>query len=110
MKHLSEDLVKGILRDFPETRDSDKKLYIRVFEHEGLYLTPEQQEIFSRLPSLETFRRTRQKLQEQGYYKPSQRVKDMRMHKEVEMRQGFMTKDDDWDWSGPYPVLKGKLV
>jgi hypothetical protein len=23
MKHLSEDLVKGILRDFPETRDSD---------------------------------------------------------------------------------------
>ena len=110
MKHLKEAQIKEILKEYPETRDSDKLLILKVWESEGLFLSDDQRETFLKLTSSETIRRTRQRLQEQGYYKSTQRVKDIRMAKEVEMRQDFMTKDSDYDWSGPYPVLKTNLV
>src|ERR1035437_9898163 len=109
MKHLAEYKVKEILKEYPETRDSDKLLILKVWESEGLFLSDDQRETFLKLTSSETIRRTRQKLQEQGYYKSTQRVKDIRMKKEIEMRQDFMTKDSDWDFTGPYPVLKTKI-
>src|ERR1035437_7854235 len=107
MKHLKEDQIKEILKDYPETRDSDKLLILKVWESEGLFLSDDRRDTFLKLTASETIRRSRQRLQEQGYYKSTQRVKDIRMKKEVEMRKDFMTKDSDYDWSGPYPVLKG---
>lgn len=62
------DVVIGILRAMPETRDSDKKLYVEVVRkikpsalYEPFYIAF----MDDKLPSTETVRRTRQKAQEQ---------------------------------------------
>lgn len=65
--------VERILREYPQTRSDDRKLMLKVWESYGLYLSESQQQKFMghNIPSTETIRRTRQRLQEQGLYTPS---------------------------------------
>jgi len=60
------DLVKNLLTDNPDLRDSDKKLIWRVWYEMGLvdnyrFITKDN---FMKAPSTETIRRCRQKIQE----------------------------------------------
>lgn len=79
--------VEQILRDYPQTRSSDKELMIYFFHFSGLVLTPEQREKFRNLPSTESVRRVRQKIQEGGKYPATEKVKEERAFKSLQMQQ-----------------------
>ena len=66
-------IVEKLLRDTPATRNDDILLILKVWELEGLNLTPEQKIKFKQVSKPETIRRTRQKIQEERY-KPVEAV------------------------------------
>lgn len=90
-------VIERVLRDHPETRSSDKELYIRMFEYYGLFLNDRQKAKFRELPFvLESIRRTRQKFQEAGKYEATEKVKDFRKYKSMEVQQRIpITKPSD---------------
>lgn len=81
--------VEYILSMNRDARNSDKALYIEFMQKRGMDLSPEQIARFMRIPSLESVRRTRQKIQEQGKYPADQRVKAERNWKSMRMQQNM---------------------
>lgn len=78
-------LVKRILEDHEETRNSDKELQWRIWEREGAvkngYLS--KQDYIFHAKHFETIRRTRQKIQEKyPHLRASTEVQEMRTNKE----------------------------
>lgn len=86
MKNLDQE-VKRVLRDYPETRDSDTELIFQVWEVYGLELTPEQKSIAKAIPKTESITRCRRKLQEQGLYKAKRQVERVRKQKASMIRE-----------------------
>ena len=86
-KALRENVkYKGI-----SVRDSDKALILWVWWQLGFQLTHEQMDKFMNLPSTETIRRLRQKLQEKGKYGGSKAVLDERRWKSLVASQNMPT-------------------
>jgi len=83
-----KQVVENALRDFPETRNSDKKLFLKVFERFGLYLTDDQKKRFLEMPAcFESIRRMRQKIQnEEKKYLPDKQVIQFRKQEEESIR------------------------
>lgn len=77
------DNIEKVLRDLPESRDDDKVLIPYILNSYGLGLTPKQIAKFRDMPSTESIRRTRQKLQEQGKYPATDKSKNVRYNKSV---------------------------
>jgi len=89
-------VVEMCLRDYPETRDSDRKLLVKVWEHCGLYLSEAQRHKFFGIASPESIRRTRQKIQESGKYPASDRVKHVReLKSQIVQQNAPITKEID---------------
>lgn len=86
MKNLDQE-VKQVLRDYPETRDSDTELVARVWEMYGLEFTPEQRRLITVIPKTESITRCRRKLQEQGLYKAKRQVERIRKQKASMIRE-----------------------
>ena len=83
-------VVEYVLLNYRSARDSDIDLIIRVWQQEGLKLTYQQTELLKdKCSKPETIRRLRQKLQEQGEYKASEKVDEARFTKSVETRQSI---------------------
>lgn len=82
-----KEKVERILTQSRQARNSDRHLLIAYMQAEGMELTPEQVEIFTHMASLETVRRIRQKLQEDGKYLADQSVKQERDFKSHQMEQ-----------------------
>ena len=80
-------LVEHILSQSREARNSDKVLIIKVMAFYGIYLDEAQQARFKKMPSTETFRRIRQKIQESGKYPADQEVGKERRYKGYRMQQ-----------------------
>jgi hypothetical protein len=74
----AERLVNSVLRDYPDTRRNDKELMIKIWEVQGLKLTDEQKFLFGKCLPAETIRRSRQKIQEMGAYRPEKPVYEQR--------------------------------
>lgn len=81
------DIVEQILRVSREARNSDKVLFLKFMEHFGIYLSPGQKNSFMNMPHLETVRRIRQRLQEQGKYLADQTIGDRRRFMGLSMQQ-----------------------
>ena len=64
-----KELVRKVLKDNPETRNSDHKLLLKVWETQGLKLTDEQKYFFTKCATPESITRARREIQEAGYYK-----------------------------------------
>lgn len=79
--------VENILSVSRQARNSDKELQIIYMQKSGMQLTPQQIEIFRVMPSLETVRRIRQKLQEGGTYPADQKIKQARDWKAMRVQQ-----------------------
>lgn len=73
--------VKNILKAVPATRSSDKELLIVYMQKAGMDLTPSQIALFKDLPSMETIRRVRQKIQENGELLANPEVEKARFEK-----------------------------
>ncbi len=54
----AEPLIRKILSEFPETRNDDRELILKVWEAQGLKLSSYQAKLFKRVFSPETIRRT----------------------------------------------------
>lgn len=80
-------IVKRVLRDSPEARNSDKELIIQVWGQLGFYLSESQLAKFRDMPSTETIRRIRQKLQQGGEFKATSPVAQVRRFKSYEVQQ-----------------------
>lgn len=74
--NYTNQTVARILATDYASRNDDKRLILKVWQELGLVLTLEQHELFmsKRIPSPETIRRTRQKLQEEGKFKATETV------------------------------------
>lgn len=79
-------MVRSILSENKLARDSDSELEIQVLIRMGFNPTPRQIDIF-KSTSLESIRRTRQKLQERGEFLPSPEVAKQRKLKSMIMQQ-----------------------
>lgn len=100
--------VENILRVSQKARDSDKELLIIYMQKSGMELTKKQEEIFKKMPSVETVRRIRQKLQEEGKYPASDKVDAERFKKFQAMRSEMGRPDaspEDYLERNNYKVL-----
>ena len=94
-----ENKITYFFSMFPETKNNDRLLMLKVWESEGLHLIEPQQKLFLHsVSSPELIRRLRQRIQqtarEQGNtaYLPSEAVAQEREKKEAWMRGLFATK------------------
>ena len=90
-----KEQVESILKYDPASRNSDKRLLVVYMQKAGMNLTPEQIEKFKDLPSTETIRRIRQKLQEQGKYPAKEEINEARYEKFKEYRSGYVEDYED---------------
>lgn len=94
----TKETVENVLQKQPETRDNDRLLIMKVWEEQGLVLTPEQKHIFKNIASPETIRRTRQLLQESGEYEASEKVSSARQGLEAETRSNIKSNPSAIGW------------
>lgn len=81
-------VIEWVLSNFPETRDSDKELMIRILDYKDAKLSDRQREIIRGL-NFESIRRTRQKIQEAGRFLPSKRISRGRKLKGMIVQQNI---------------------
>jgi hypothetical protein len=79
--------VESILEHVPYTRNSDKELLLVYLQKSGMDLDERQIDIFRTMPSMETIRRVRQRIQEEGRYKASPNVAKARRLKSYVIQQ-----------------------
>jgi len=65
-----DDLVLYCLKEFPETRGSDKELIRRVWEIQGFRIPHKLIPFFLKVAHPETITRSRRKVQSEGRYLP----------------------------------------
>lgn len=87
--------VENILKVSQKARNSDLELWLIYAKKSGLSLSKEQEEVLREMPSFETIRRTRQKLQEQGLYPADEEVNEARYKKFKEVRQNIRDVEPD---------------
>ena len=88
--------LEKVLASDEQSRSAHKRLIVKVQEAYGLYLTPEQQEIFFKMPSPETITRTCRKFQEQGKYLGNKKITEYRKFKSLQVQQVVkQTKPED---------------
>ncbi len=94
----SKKIVEETLRDYPETRSSDKKLFLKVLERFGLTLTDEQKRKFLQIPiSYESVRRNRQRIQnEEGKYLPDEKTLKARRWERDAMKHAVLSEEEKW--------------
>jgi len=81
------ETVKAILKVFPETRNSDRKLIVRIYDQMGINTDRPFKEIVENTdaPSFETIRRTRQKIQaEDETLQATGKIRDARCEREMD--------------------------
>jgi hypothetical protein len=81
--------VKNLLAYSKDARNSDKELYILYLQRAGMEMTKEQIQLIREMPSFETIRRVRQKVQEAGEYLADEPVRKARDNKSMEMQQNM---------------------
>lgn len=81
------DRVHNILKVSRDARNSDKELCVIYMQKSGMNLSEEQIRVFKSMPSMETIRRVRQKIQESGEYQADQKIKSERKFKSLQMQQ-----------------------
>ena len=72
--HLLKNKIEAVLAKYPETRDSDKELFIKFA---GEYYDCDEEivrDLLEELPNFESIRRYRQKLQEKRLYQGNRRA------------------------------------
>lgn len=84
-------IVENVLARNEKARNSDKILFLAVWEEMGFYLSDTQKQRFLSLPSSESITRVRRKLQEQGRYPATERIKKSRELKSMIVQQNMPT-------------------
>lgn len=80
------DRVKSILKASKPSRNDDKELWIIYAQKSGVNLSSFQIDKIREMPSFETIRRVRQKIQEQGQFEADPKVQEARYEKYKKVR------------------------
>lgn len=88
-EELGAELTERVLAKYPETRGDDIELHLRAWEEQGFILNYYQKAAFKKLFSTETIRRSRQELQHNGKYWPSENTRRYRALKAAQMREKY---------------------
>lgn len=84
--------VEYTLNNYPATRNDDKLLQVTILKK--FYGVKSIDDILKpKVPSLESIRRCRQKLQSEGKYRGSLGIREVRKHLEETYRQFAATKE-----------------
>ena len=94
-----EPIVEIALKEFPETRDSDKALFWRMFwiiyaeDSDSDIMTKEQ---FMDMPSFDSLSRIRRRFNEKGMYLPTAEVSSKRIAniKKIRKALGYKVEDE----------------
>lgn len=89
------DNVKYILATNHNARNSDRELLVAYMELCEMGLTEHQKEIFRYMPSMETIRRIRQKVQERGLFLADKQIKRERNFRAATIQQNIPTTSPD---------------
>ena len=87
--------VENILRVSKTARNSDDDLQIIYMQKSGMKLSNEQIKLFKDLPKMETLRRIRQKLQEEGKYLADSEVEKERYQRFKATRSSISRSTSD---------------
>ncbi len=87
--------VENILKASRSARNSDKSLWLIYAQKSGLNLSESQIETFKSMPSFETIRRTRQKIQEHGKYPADNDINEARYSKFVNVKANINYDDPE---------------
>jgi hypothetical protein len=93
-----KDKVERVLSLKPETRDNDKLLMLYVWQIEGLNLSENQLKKWKEVSSPESIRRMRQKMQEDGMYRASEKVEEQRYQMYVETKDAISQAPQAVSW------------
>lgn len=88
--------IEHVLTNYPEARDSDRYLILKVWEAYGLYLSEAQKDIYMACPIAESIRRERQQYQKAGKYEASERVARYRRIKSYVVQQNAPIASPEW--------------
>ncbi len=83
-----ENIVREVLKEYPETRGNDRRLYLELLKTIGCDIHITVEEFFSgeEYPNLESIRRVRQKIQEKTpELRPPEDVRNARKAKEQDV-------------------------
>lgn len=81
------DLVERALKEYPETRSSDRKLMMTVWWYQDANYMTDFKHFFQYVALMpESITRARRKLQEQGRYLPTKEVEDQRYQQFVDAK------------------------
>ncbi len=75
----AEDIVMHCLKKYPKTRSSDRELLRRVWEVQGYKLPKKTLHLYFMVMSPETCRRSRQKIQAMGLFRPDEKTRQKRL-------------------------------
>ena len=79
-----EILVKQILQELPDTRSSNKLLYLEFCEKCGLKFTPEQKSMFLKIADFETLSRTARHIKSNNpLLRPSNHQQNLLLSEEI---------------------------
>ena len=92
----AKGVVEKVLKKYPETRSSDKLLFLKILNGFGMRLTEGQEKIFLKMPvNFESIRRSRQYLQNtEMKYRPEIPVLKAREKQRKIMHDEFVSDDD----------------
>lgn len=83
-------IIEDTLKRYPETRNSDRKLILKVWSRQKWNFREHFDEFFiHQAISPETIRRTRQKLQQEGKYKADEAVDEARFDKYLKTKHNI---------------------
>jgi hypothetical protein len=88
MKLLNK--VKRVMEIYPQSRDSDRDLLLRIWHIEGLELSERQRQKFMQVSSAESITRARRKIQEEEL-EASEAIDNARYNKFKDYRGGAVS-------------------
>jgi hypothetical protein len=90
-KNVIKKRVRELLEKYPETRDDDRLLMVKYWnEFDGIPFDHTfAMNFITRATSPETIRRSRQYIQAQGFFLPTEETVLVRRRREAEMREEF---------------------
>ena len=91
----AEQFVAYCLREFPETRENDRTLMLKVWELQGFRFPKKLIKFFYEVYSPETIRRCRQSIQSEGLYRSNPLKTAQRSLYAMEHRDYWRTRQGD---------------
>lgn len=91
----TKDRIERILQTSRQARNDDRFLLVQLMQEYGMNLSYQQIEKFRDMPSMESIRRTRQKIQQEGKYPADQKVRKGRYAKSLITQQRMPTTKAD---------------